>query len=543
MSTPPEKIATSPPAKRATDTGRLRVENVEPTTAPRGYDQEEWDTLTPAFQIALKKDVSLNTFANEDDVAEFIRGVIDDALERGESIYRDTGKGEEIPSAKEVAVSKTIPIEIMSKDADKEEEKFRKQMFDKLEVLNGLESYRPDEIADEELKVADYMLIPVSLINKVVVRREEDIGVKKLLSTVEILYVAALNAERLRASNHVDYVKIGLLRAIIANRGFQIATLPTELVDGVVLKGIHTYRGEIMVTTAVPDGWNSKKLSALTGISSEVAKEYNGTHGSDYSIMATLLPVFAAIQFQKTNHHYPKGDEAKLAYEKHFNSCVLDSIEPDFNKQDVIYTAVHWLGPYNGEKWKTNLNRIGKLPRGMQVKINPTPAGTALIRTQLAVWDAISVFPGAKGLMDYYDADLEKLRIADDAIMQDRLSCHVFAKLFNKISRLETNVIVEGAKAAARLAALAQGFIDAVAQKTDLARVKALRKHAENNIALLHIASAGFAGTLRRIRREANTVSLSEAIVPAARRADARPLPRADNVEIEEELPIVRRNA
>jgi hypothetical protein len=130
---------------------------------------------------------------------------------------------------------------------------------------------------------------------------------------------------------------------------------------------------------------------------------------------------------------------------------------------------------------------------------------------------------------------------AEDAIRADRLAHHVYCALFGKVSKLEDGPIVEGAKAAVRLAAIAQGFINTVAQKTDLARARALKKHADNNVALLQIASAGFAGTLRRIKKEANTVSLSEAIVPAARRAAERvqarlALPTAPEA-VEEELP------
>lgn len=411
----------------------------------------------------------------------------------------------------------------------------KKKLFDKLHDLNGLENYRPAEVPDEILKGNRRMVIPEYAWKKLTTDNKDSVGVTADTDEMDLLHIAALNAEKLKDLNHPHYVIVGILRALIVARKFRPRDRNMTLAEGATTGGIYTRQDEIVITKKAPRGWSDE--AEFTDVAREVADAFTSAEVDDLKELATLLPVFAALQFQKTNHHYLSNDDQKIAYERHFKSCLIANLANTYNKPEIIYDSVHWLGPMNMEYWIQNAHRESRLPLGMEVKMNPTPAGTAVILTQLAVWDAIKVFPGAREIADIYATELDAMNIAASIIKSNRLSFHVYAQLFGKNNAIDDPNVQAGIKAATSVAAIAQAFIDALAKGTDLERARALKKHSDANIALYKIALSGFRGTMRRIQNEAVKKSLSEAIMPTiveTKKRDtdrlALPAPDADRI-------------
>jgi hypothetical protein len=387
-----------------------------------------------------------------------------------------------------------------------------KEVLDVLEKLNGVDHYVPAEVPDTPLTGRRSMVFPMAVFEKCSKVAENEVGKRKLLDPQDLLSLAAVNYEMLKADNHPFPAEVAVLRSLIASRGFQITvggTLP-KLGDSV--KAIHTKREEILIVAPSAElAYDKDKVLSRIGASLKpVVDVLKATDNEDYTKMATLLPIFAAIEFQKTNHHYIDDDFYKESYKRHFKSAQLLTLESKWNKASIIYDSVHWLGPFNMESYKQNLvaDKKGYVPRGIVLKASPAPAGTALCRTQLAIWKAISVYPGGQELVNIYAPHIEAMNSLAVDISKKRLSYHVYSSLFNLPNLLDDPKTTERMQSCAQLAAIAQAFIETIAKGTDLARARALKKHAEQNIALFKIASAVFKGTLRKVEREATVQSL-----------------------------------
>jgi len=393
-------------------------------------------------------------------------------------------------------------------------------LFASIDELNGVDKYVPAEVPDTPLSGGKMMHIPIVQMNKLHKTLAANVGVAHPLAAYDILEIASANFEHLRAEGHQYAAEVSVLRALIAARGFVVNETDVALKDGVKLSGIYTKRAEIMIvgsTKKLTVAEQEKGVFVVTKIDASLKPLSDlllGEGKDDLVKLASLLPTFAAIEFQKTNHHYVDDDFYRESYKRHFKSAQLLALNDKWNKASIIYDAVHWLGPMNMEWWKQNLSADprGLLPRGIVIKARPAPAGTALCRTQIAVWKAIAVYPGGQELIDFYADYLKKMNELAAWIEEDRLAFHVYARLFNKTSRLEDKEVVDHMSACGQLAAVAQAFIETIARGTDLARARALKKHAEQNIALFKIASAVFKGTMRKVEREGTMHALIRAI-------------------------------
>jgi len=392
-----------------------------------------------------------------------------------------------------------------------------------LEKLNGIENYVPALMPDAPLVANRMMMIPINVVSMISLSNEADLGVKSNLKTGPLLAVIAVNYAALLEDKHPNALEVAVLRGLIASRGVLFdGPAPTKLGKAFAR---YTKREEIFIVNR-PDGldWDNKgNVTKLDPKYHPITDAFGVTITDDFTKMTTLLPIFAAIEFQKTNHHYIDNDYYKTSYGKHFKSAQLADLESRWNRASIIYDAVHWMGPYAMEVYKSNLvnSKKGLVPRGIVIKSNPAPAGTALCRTQIAVWRAIGVYPGGSELVNYYEAHIRKMNALSVAIDKDRLSYHVYAGLYNKLSKLETEIVSDTMASCGQLAAIAQAFIETVARGTDLARAKALKKHADQNIALFRMAQAAFRGTLRKIERE-QTFS---AVLAALKKDERKALP------------------
>lgn len=387
--------------------------------------------------------------------------------------------------------------------------------------LNGLDSYIPSAVADEPLAHNKMCVIPDGLIKALNDPDLQTIGTQARVNSEAMVCIAIVNYGYLKAGGHPDALTVSCVRGLVVSRGIQLASEVPDVSGRLIARACKV--PEYLVQSAA--GLDADILDAGSSTRKEVIDAFAAFGESEYSKLALLLPVMASLQFIKTNHHYPGGPEAKEAYKRHFKSCLLDTLEAKYNRPSVIYDAVHFLGPFTMNQIKVNLAISGRgfVPRGLRLKLKATPAGTAIVKTQLAVWQSIDAFPGGKEITAYYADDLEDMRALATTIEEDPLAFHVYSSLFEKEGRLETEETVEGMAAASKLAAVAQGFIDTVAKDTDLASAKALKKHAQMNITLYKIATAGFKGSMRRINREAMSAPLIEVI--SMRKAHALPPP------------------
>jgi hypothetical protein len=418
-----------------------------------------------------------------------------------------------------------------------------KALFSRIDELNGIESYRPSLTPDEPLTGRKLFQLPRSLSNLARDLKAEEVGLNRVLDRTEVFYIAAHNYKALSAARHPYASDVAILRALIFSRGVALQKghdidrfcAPYCQVDEIEVVDDEEVYEYTSVTRTTSDG-----KEVTEDVPTTIVKEFNELHATfmsehykDYAALSVLLPVMAAIEFQKTNHHYINNDEYRQAYERHFKSAVALALASKYNKAELVYDAVHWMGPWNMEHFKENSakSKMGIVPRGLIIKKDPTPAGCALILTQIAVWRAIAVFPGTAELIDHYASHIKELHAVAEIIKKDRLSYHIYASLFGKENKTDGKEFMTGMLAAGALSAVAQAFIETVARGSDLSRARALKKHAENNIALFTIAKAGFDGTLTRIKREARDKPISMALLSAARKVSAEPPAPPDIVE------------
>lgn len=398
-----------------------------------------------------------------------------------------------------------------------------KKLFDTISLLNGIDKYVPSDVPDTPLSGDRMMIIPKFLDRKCFVLGDNDVGMQSLLNPNELFFVAAENYLSLVAAKHPHPIIVAILRAFLLSRGFlgRLATDPNLIVAN------FARRAEIKVVKPTTKITLDDKFEIV-----DIDRELIPLHEyfmsdimEDIPILVSLLPVFAAIQFQKTNHHYIDNADYSDAYFKHFKSAMQEPLAQKYNKVSIIYDAVHWLGPYNMECFKENLLKSpsGLLPRGIMLKAHSAPAGSALILTQRAVWNAIGAFPGTEELIRSYTPQLTLVNEMAETIMQNRLAYHVFSKLFNVPSELESKAFKDAILCASQLAAIGQAFLDSIAVGSDLAKAKALRKHSEQNLGLYNIAKSAFDGAMIKARKEARTKSISQALVPRITQEKAPP--------------------
>jgi len=379
--------------------------------------------------------------------------------------------------------------------------------------LNGINSYVPSEVPDELLRGDKRMFVPTEIVAAIMAPDEASIARGDVLSNVEKARVALLNFRRLKASgvDSKDARKISWLRAGILTRTLGL-TLKNEN-----LFPTHSKRSEIVVVrnfVESPIDANGAIDNTIDDVTELFVDDFSA---GDMASLCTLLPIFASIQFKKTNHHFVDSEDYKAAYRRHFSSALIEPLANDWALAKIIYAGVHWMGPFNMDMWcSAGLEKHAKyLPRGIKLKLNIFPAGTAVIGTQLAVWNAIYSFPGTHPLFEMYKPQIDLLRKLAGDIKSDPLSYHVFAQLFGKVSKLDTPEFQDDMNKVVSLAAVAQAFIESIAQGTDLAKAKALKKHAEANIGVFTVAKAAFRGELKIMTKEGRIASIADAYLKA----------------------------
>jgi len=226
--------------------------------------------------------------------------------------------------------------------------------------------------------------------------------------------------------------------------------------------------------------------------------------------MIKYLPIFAHMAFTKFEHHYIDNDYFKASYEKQFKSLKLNNLISTWNHANVIYPAIHWMGPYVMKQWCMNLIDRKLMPRPMLIKFPVIPAGTALICSTYAVLKAAAAIPGFNAFYEVYKIQWDSMTEAVRDIKKNPYAYHTRADLFGEQS-LEAD-LAHSKDHAAALAPAAQAFINKYAANTDLARIMAIKKHAEANLGLMRRYETIFAGNATQARAEARHKTIYEMI-------------------------------
>jgi len=407
-----------------------------------------------------------------------------------------------------------------------------------IDAINGAATFDEKEIIDETIVETTYLILPntgsynapdVASITK---RRQ-----MPMTATITIVY---MNYVHLVANGVAKdkAIKISLTRAgIVANGGY----LPDDNDD---TKAAHTYRPEIRflkdpnvvapatVTFHDSDG-NDKTMTfspdlitklkddkveyTISGLSLVLPPEHadfpslmNAVPKETLTKMIKYLPILAHMAFVKFEHHYIDNAYFKESYAKQFKSLKMFGEEASWNHADVIYPSVHWMGPYVMRKWCENLINDDLMPRPLAIKFPLIPAGTALICSTVAVLRAAGAIPGFNAFYEVYDRQWALMSQAVHDIKLTPYKFHTRADLFDEES---AEAALNPAKdAAAQLAPAAQAFINRYAQGTDLARIQAIKKHAQNNLGLLRRYEAIFAGNAVQARTAARVKPMRELI-------------------------------
>jgi len=402
--------------------------------------------------------------------------------------------------------------------------------------INGAAQFDEKQIVDEVLTATTFCYVPDDL--TVNVEDQRLVGEPLNLPSYYAVKLLYLNFSNLIAAgvDRPKAIKIAAVRAgIILNGGWLAAnddptrakyTYRDEIIPNALESGSRI-DPEIIVrknerNETIEEAWSSaaekqlkvdKAIYSLKGVRIRVPTAnadfltlYTALNKDELNRMIKYLPIMAHMAFTKFEHHYINNAYFQASYEKHFKSLKLDALIPAWNHADIIYPAVHWMGPFAMRVWCANLMRAKRMPRALAVKFPLVPAGTALIASTVAVLKAAGALPGFKVFYEVYDDQWQALLAAVQLIKDNPYAYHTRADLFGETSLEPT--LNDAKVAAMQLAPAAQAFINRYAQGTDLARIMALKKHAEGNIGLLRRFETIFQGNATQTRTQAREKSL-----------------------------------
>lgn len=420
-----------------------------------------------------------------------------------------------------------------------------KAIQDAVESVNGSATFDEKEIVDEVVTATTRMILPAG--HAFYVEKPEQIGSSQHLTWQQTLATMFMNYDMLQ-NNGVAREKAIMISAIraslIANGAYLVNPKDPQVPYGCYRAEIfrmdppdfvrewlegHKVKRDVKRTTKtdVPKDAPTKTDEKIPEVKAEprIDHEYmtipkDNSHFIDMlsridweevKKLTKYLPIFGHLAFTKFEHHYISNEYFKESYAKLFKSLKLSTLEAKWNHADIIYPSIHWMGPFAMRQWCINLKTADKMPRPLAMRFPIAPAGTALITSTVAVLKAAGALPGFNAFYDVYAKQWGLITSAVDRIKQNPYAYHTRADLFDERSMEAT--LEEAKLAAAQLAPAAQAFINRFAQNTDLARIKAIQKHAEANIGLLKRYEAIFTGNATQARLDARTRPIRELLM------------------------------
>jgi len=325
-----------------------------------------------------------------------------------------------------------------------------------LAEVNGQDAYSTAATALGKLRRTEYLVLPLGV----------------ALAIVPIAEVGTLTSASLNDAQYL--ANVYALNKAIAPVGSN-AVLFGLIRMQAVAHGWATDQREIRYELPIPD--------AIAMFAADVTA--NPAYLADAGVWAFLTPIIAEGVFRTTGHHYLTGQAADYdrKYEAVWRASLTPSPVPSFAPGVIYHTALHWVGPARARLVLEALIGTDRIPNAIAIRSNAAPAGTAVVTTSAAVIDAFQASDLHGLLAAHVGADMTIVTTAAAAIRADPVAYHVTQVAYNRPARPPAIVaeLEAAAAAAARIAWLTQGFINAMLGDAALSRAMALRKHAENN--------------------------------------------------------------
>jgi len=375
--------------------------------------------------------------------------------------------------------------------------------------LNGEGNYHAVGSTIGFLPQNEYFRITQEILNRVHYGGANACMARRSDEIMDLALVAALQYEKLEAVilNVEHRLYVSIIRALIFLRG------PLNA-QGVAPNVI---RNEVEI---VENGPANETVTIFTNWFRDNA---NNAILSDLNELSIFAPIFASIQFIKTNHHYITGSDYDTAYDNHFRSATKSHLRNILPYNLLFHTAIHWMGPYAGRVFSLHMLEANFLPDGTSKKVQSAPAGCAVLTSVLAVFHAMSSLPIYQYFEEAFGERIDRMRVMREEIMRHPTAFHLHATLFGTPSRRNEANFVNAIRDAESLTCFTQAFVDAMCAGSPLGGVKTMKKHAENNHGVYIIATAGFRRWSRNLRQTADIGEAIRRMVNAPVVAEANP--------------------
>jgi hypothetical protein len=350
-----------------------------------------------------------------------------------------------------------------------------------LDRINGSDAYSYEGHAAGKLDPGHYLAVPAGL----GVADPGDVGSAATRARIGLplfALITAMNVDRIKSESAEDRLVGAMLRA------------------GAVSNGWLANQKEVVERE--PTDEEADKAVEL--LADRVFKD----RLEDALEVSFLQPLFAECVFRTHGHHYltHARQDFQERYGRLYAACLAGDLAT-FAAPDVqYYAALHWVSPGRALEVARALKGEDRLPNAVEVRIDAAPAGFAVLSTTKAVLDAMPDQALRDEIGDAFGVDLDLITEAVAILKAQPERYHIASKAYGvPVLPEEAKRAMDRAKGeAARMAPATQAFIDAVLADGSLGRAQALRKHAENNPAVVAKLQRYFRG---KMRAEVSSVS------------------------------------
>jgi hypothetical protein len=204
--------------------------------------------------------------------------------------------------------------------------------------------------------------------------------------------------------------------------------------------------------------------------------------------MVFLQPLIAEHTFRTLGHHYLSGQSAEYIarYKATYASSLAADLASIFSPEIQYHNLLHWISPNRARQVLEAASDQGRIPETLILRASAAPAGFAVITTGVAVLEAMRSDGYLDELVRASKIDYELIDRVARMIKADPCRFHKFPQAYNKPPLPDElkDQLNRAKKEMTVVAAVLQGYIDAVYKNAALGRAKALMKVADENPSL-----------------------------------------------------------
>lgn len=410
-----------------------------PSTEPRA--------VSSVLQAGLEIEEEEGTEGRDEPVVESIHGTVPTS----EPVT--TSKGKRVARADESTISMLDDKAI--------------ELLAYLDEVNGQDAYSNEDAALGKVSTKEYLILPLGMtVPGIAASEVGSAKVHELFSKEQLAQVYALN--KANAPSESSAVKYALIRMEAVKMGW--------------------VAGQREIT------WTTPPSDAMATFIKDLTEE-RGNIGR-YRQAAFLIPLVAEHTFRTMGHHYLTGEQATYEgrYQSTLRACLADNVHGMLPGGIQYHSLLHWVSPARARE--VLMAQIGntRIPEALALRASAAPAGTALITTTAAVLSAMraaNIYDDLKThggfALDTLESVTTKVKANPTKYHKTHYAYRVAAPTTAELKQVEDAKVI-----AARFAPIAQAFIDAMFQDSQLGRAKALRKHADDNPVLMKKANRFF---------------------------------------------------